>query len=188
MGCPCRGTCECRVLGSRCGMPQARYLWVLCPRVVGSGCRMPQGMYLSAGCWILGVECLRGSTCEYWVLGSPHLGSQAQQQGQCCCSGESSDPSHGQQNTQFRKPRISLSPCQSRKEPWLEMGPALLSQPCWGSGASPATAAVLPVRGMGKGLLGFLMLWGIFICFFSGFHSFFYLPVPICPVRWGVKI
>lgn len=29
--------------------------------------------------------------------------------------GKSSDPSHGQQNTQFRKPRISLSPCQSRE-------------------------------------------------------------------------
>lgn len=64
-------------------------------------------------------------------------------------------------------------PVRAGKEPRLEMGPALLSQPCWGSGASPATAAVLPVRGMGKGLLGFLMLWGIFICFFSGFHSFF---------------
>lgn len=167
-------------------MPQARYLWVLCPRMVGSGCRMPREMYLSAGCWILGVECLRGSTCEYWVLGSPHLGSQAQQQGQCCCSGESSDPSHGQQNTQFRKPRISLSPCQSRKEPWLEMGPALLSQPCWGSGASPATAAVLPVRD-GKGAAGVLDALGHFHLFLFRFSQVFLSPSAYMSCEVGCK-
>lgn len=47
------------------------------------------------------------------------------------------------------------------------MGPALVSQPCWGSGASPATVGVLPVRVVAKGLLAFLMLWGIFMFLFK---------------------
>lgn len=168
-------------------MPQARYLWVLCPRVVGSGCRMPWEMYLSAGCWILGVECLRGSTCEYWVLGSPHLGSQAQQQGQCCCSGESSDPSHGQQNTQFRKPRISLSPCQSRERAMAGNGASSSLPALLGIWSFPSYCCCFASEGDGKGAAGVLDALGHFHLFLFRFSQFFSSPSAYMSCEVGCK-
>lgn len=156
-------------------------------RLVGSGCRMPREMYLSAGCWILGVECLRGSTCEYWVLGSPHLGSQAQQQGQCCCSGESSDPSHGQQNTQFRKPRISQSPCQSRERATAGNGASSSLPALLGIWSFPSYCCCFASEGDGKGAAGVLDALGHFHLFLFRFSQFFSSPSAYMSCEVGCK-
>lgn len=135
----------CWVLGVGCGMTQARYLWVLCAGQLPLGKPSP-----AAGMGLL-------------------------------CTGESSDLPCRQQNAhctakETQKQPRSLS--QQGKVPGLEMGPAptIPRWLPWGSGAPlpptglPATTAILPARRLGKGLLELLVLWGIFIHFFSGFH------------------
>lgn len=65
----------------------------------------------------------------------------------------------------------------------------LLSQICWGSGASPATVGVSLARGDGKGAAGVLDALEHFHLFLFRFlQGFFHLPMPVCPVRRVVKI
>lgn len=81
-------------------------------------------------------------------------------------------------------------PVRAGKEPWLEMRSALLSQTCWGSGASPDTVGVSPARRDGKGAAGVLenALEHFHLFLFRFSQGFFHLPMAVCPVRWVVKI
>lgn len=79
-------------------------------------------------------------------------------------------------------------PIRAGQEPWLEMGPALLSQPCWRSGASPDTVGVSPVKGGGrKGAAGVLGALGHFHLFLFTFSQFFSPPNACMSCEVGCK-
>lgn len=147
------------------------HLWVLCAAwwVPVVGCPR-HGRHGTCGCWVVGSGCRMPQGRYLWVLGSSQLGNQALR-GCCALARAQICPAGSKRlSLQLRKLRSSRGHCHSKGkcQGWK-----------WGQLPPPSPLAPLGIWSLPAALLapspcchfaGALVLWGIFISFFSGFQ------------------